>query len=150
MLSHQVKCVVVTEHEMQMEALRAFHSGAVGYLNVDDFKKAIPEYINMVIAGGVLISPRIARFLIDSLTVPISESNKNKDNYHLTPKEIEVIHLISMGYSYDKMAKVLNISKNGVRFHVRNIYAKLNVNNRLEAARKWDNLVSALDPQQEI
>lgn len=147
MLSHQVKCIVISDDEAETEALRAFHSGAVGYLSVEDFKKQIPEYIKLVIDGGVLISPNVARFLINFLTIPISESSKN--HYQLTPKEIEVIHLISMGYSYDEMANVLDITKNGVRFHVRNIYAKLQVNNRVEAARKWNNASKPLESQQE-
>jgi len=98
-------------------------------------------------SGGILISPIVARHLIDSLYTPIPEGLKN--NYLLTPKEIEVIHLLSMGYSYDKMATVMDITKNGVRFHVQNIYAKLKVNNRVDATRKWSNTNNLLDSQQE-
>jgi DNA-binding NarL/FixJ family response regulator len=146
-LSSQAKVIVLSDVEDENDALKAFHNGAVGYLNSAEFKSQIPHFIKIVIAGGVLISPIIARHLIGSLSTPFSESSKN--NYHLTPKEIEVIHLISMGYSYDKMAGVLNITKNGVRFHVRNIYVKLRVNNRVDAARKWNNSTTPLDPQQE-
>jgi DNA-binding NarL/FixJ family response regulator len=146
-LSNQVKIIVLSDIEETNDALKAFHNRVVGYLSKAEFIKQIPYYINIVIGGGVLISPIIARHLIDSLSTPISESNKN--NYHLTPKEIEVIHLISMGYSYDKMATILSISKNGVRFHVRNIYSKLNVNNRVEATRKWNNPINPLESQQE-
>ena len=146
-LSNQVKIIVLSDVEVTLEALRAFHNGAVGYLSNAEFIKQIPYYLKIVIAGGVLLSPMIARHLIDSLSTPISESSKN--NYHLTPKEIEVIHLISMGYSYDKIASVLNITLNGVRFHVKNIYAKLQVNNRVDAARKWNNPINPLESQQE-
>ncbi len=146
-LSNQVKIIVLSDIEETLEALRAFHNGAVGYLSSAEFALQIPYYIKTVIAGGVLLSPMIARHLIDSLSTPISKNSKN--NYHLTPKEIEVIHLISMGYSYDKIASVLDITLNGVRFHVKNIYAKLQVNNRVDAARKWNNPMNPLDPEQE-
>ena len=146
-LSKQVKIIVLTHIEVNLEALKAFHKGALGYLSKDEFITQIPYYIKTVIGGGVLVSPMIARHLIDSLTIPISESVKN--DYLLTPKEIEVIYLLSMGYSYDKMATVMSITKNGVRYHVQNIYAKLKVNNRVDATRKWSNTNNLLDSQQE-
>jgi len=146
-LSKQVKIIVLTDIEVNLEALKAFHKGALGYLSKAEFITQIPYYIKTVIAGGVLVSPMIARHLIDSLTIPISESVKN--DYLLTPKEIEVIYLLSMGYSYDKMATVMSITKNGVRYHVQNIFAKLKVNNRVDATRKWNNTNNLLDSQQE-
>jgi DNA-binding NarL/FixJ family response regulator len=146
-LSKQVKIIVLTHIEVNLEALKAFHKGALGYLSKDEFITQIPYYIKTVIGGGVLVSPMIARHLIDSLTIPISESVKN--DYLLTPKEIEVIYLLSMGYSYDKMATVMSITKNGVRYHVQNIYAKLKVNNRVDATRKWNNHNNLLESQQE-
>jgi DNA-binding NarL/FixJ family response regulator len=146
-LSKQVKIIVLTDIEVNLEALKAFHKGALGYLSKAEFITQIPYYIKTVIAGGVLVSPMIARHLIDSLTIPISESVKN--DYLLTPKEIEVIYLLSMGYSYDKMATVMSITKNGVRYHVKNIYAKLQVNNRVDAARKWNDPIKPLDSPQE-
>jgi len=146
-LSKQVKIIVLTHIEVNLEALKAFHKGALGYLSKAEFITQIPYYIKTVIGGGVLVSPMIARHLIDSLTIPISESVKN--DYLLTPKEIEVIYLLSMGYSYDKMATVMSITKNGVRYHVQNIYAKLKVNNRVDATRKWNNHNNLLEYQQE-
>jgi DNA-binding CsgD family transcriptional regulator len=47
--------------------------------------------------------------------------------------------LISADNTYDEVATALGITKNGVRFHIKNIYIKLNVKNRLEAVRKWIN-----------
>jgi DNA-binding NarL/FixJ family response regulator len=146
-LSHQVKIIVLADIEVIIDALKAFHNGALGYLSKAEFITQIPYYIKTVMSGGILISPIVARHLIDSLYTPIPEGLKN--NYLLTPKEIEVIHLLSMGYSYDKMATVMGITKNGVRYHVQNILAKLKVNNRVDATRKWNNTNNLLDSQQE-
>jgi DNA-binding NarL/FixJ family response regulator len=136
-LSSEVKIIVLCDIEDYPNALRAFHSGAFGYFTRDGFKRQIPYYIQTVIDGGVLISPIIARYIIDSLTIPIS--GVGKDTFLLKPKEIEVMHLLSLGYSYEKIASSLGISKNGVRFHMRKIYTKINVNNRVDAVRKWTN-----------
>lgn len=136
-LSNQVKTIVLCDIEVQMDAMRAFHSGAVGYLTSNIFQTNVYQYLKTMIAGGVLISSTIARHLIDSLILPISQKRNNC--FNLTPKEIEVIHLISMGHSYDKVASILGVTKNGVRFHIKNIYPKLNVNSRVDAVRKWNN-----------
>lgn len=152
LLSNQVKIIVLANIVDTPDALKSFHYGAVGYISIADFVKEIPHFIKIVIEGGVLISPIVARHLINSLTIPMAEGRRPKalkNTFNLTPKEIEVIHLVSMGYSYDKMASVMGISKNGVRFHVKNIYAKLQVNNRVEAARKWNSPIKPLDPEQE-
>ena len=53
----------------------------------------------------------------------------------LTEREFEVLHLISEGLKYKEIAARLYISHNTVRFHVKAIYAKLNVNNRTQAVR---------------
>lgn len=136
-LSSEVKTIVLCEKEDITLAMRAFHKGAVGYGTCEGFKRQISYYIKTAINGGVLISPTIARSIIDSLIIPVSAGGK--DNFLLKPKEIEVMHLLSLGHSYDNVAATLGISKNGVRFHVRKIYSKLKVNNRVDAVRKWNN-----------
>jgi DNA-binding NarL/FixJ family response regulator len=146
-LSPSAKVIVICEAEDELDALKAFHYSAVGYINNVGFKRQISYYLEVILAGGALISPSIAKNLIDSLSIPISESSKN--NYNLTRKEIEVIHFISMGYSYDKIGSLLDISKSGVSFHVKNIFTKLQVNNRVDAIRKWNNPNNSSDSQQE-
>ena len=136
-LSTEVKIIVLSDIEVTIEALKAFHNRALGYISKAEFITQIPHNIKIVLAGGVLVSPIIARHLIDSLILPISQKRNNC--FNLTPKEIEVIHLISMGHSYDKVASILGVTKNGVRFHIKNIYPKLNVNSRVDAVRKWNN-----------
>lgn len=53
----------------------------------------------------------------------------------LTPKEVEVLKLISDGYSSKEAAEILVVSKRTVDFHLANIYDKLQVNNRVQALR---------------
>jgi DNA-binding NarL/FixJ family response regulator len=53
----------------------------------------------------------------------------------LSPRQREVLHLLSLGMDNDQIAERLYISRNTVKFHVRTIYSRLGVHNRVEAAR---------------
>jgi DNA-binding NarL/FixJ family response regulator len=53
----------------------------------------------------------------------------------LSPRQREVLHLLSLGMDNDQIAERLYISRNTVKFHVRTIYGRLGVHNRVEAAR---------------
>jgi two-component system nitrate/nitrite response regulator NarL len=54
---------------------------------------------------------------------------------HLSPRQREVLQLLSLGMDNDQIAAKLYISRNTVKFHVRTIYGRLGVHNRVEAAR---------------
>jgi DNA-binding NarL/FixJ family response regulator len=54
---------------------------------------------------------------------------------HLSPRQREVLQLLSLGMDNDQIATRLYISRNTVKFHVRTIYERLGVHNRVEAAR---------------
>lgn len=54
----------------------------------------------------------------------------------LTPREKEVLHLLAKGMTYSKMALQLEVSTETVKKHLKNIYQKLKVRNKIEALRK--------------
>jgi LuxR family maltose regulon positive regulatory protein len=58
----------------------------------------------------------------------------------LSEREIEVLQLIATGYKYQEVAEQLMISLNTVRHHTKNIYSKLEVNNRTQAIEKANDL----------
>ena len=61
---------------------------------------------------------------------------KNVEKYGLSEREIEVLLLISKGLKNDEIAEKLFLSVSTVKTHTRNIFTKLDVRNRIEAARK--------------
>jgi len=120
--------------------LHAITMGAVGYLHKDDSSFEIIASIKLALSGESPISPTIARNLIRSIhtqdqrnkiKLPILEQGRKKSV--LTGRETEVLNLIAKGMSYTECAAILNISKQTVPVHVRNIYRKLHVKNRSEA-----------------
>ncbi len=51
--------------------------------------------------------------------------------YNLTIREIEVVHMILKGFSYNNISKRFNIEPSTVKVHLRNVYKKVNVNSRM-------------------
>jgi DNA-binding NarL/FixJ family response regulator len=71
---------------------------------------------------------------------------KSVDEFGLTRRELEILQLVAEGDSNAQLAKMLWITEQTVKFHLSNIYRKLGVSNRTEAAR-WAQLHGLLDHQ---
>ncbi len=67
---------------------------------------------------------------------PKINSKEFIDKYELTEREIEILDLLSKGMSYSVIGETIFISKNTVKYHLKNIYIKLDVKNRIEALNK--------------
>ena len=65
----------------------------------------------------------------------VFETEEEKEKITLTAREIQVLEQISKGLKYDAIAENLILSKGTIRKHVENIYAKLQVHNKLEAVQ---------------
>ena len=66
-----------------------------------------------------------------------SVAERCEENQLLTPREIEIMTLLSKGLLNKEMADSLSLSLNTIKIHLKNIYQKLEVNNRLEAIIKY-------------
>ena len=114
---------VYVEDEHIFEGLKA---GARGYLTKDVSRDDLTQAIRTVYEGGSLLQPVIASRLIRRLdTEPATD---------LTEREKDVLQLLVSGAPDKKIAKQLSLSVNTVRFHITNIFQKLGVESRTEAA----------------
>ena len=106
-------------------------AGATGYALKDtplpELKKAILD----VRAGGSYMTPSIARKVMEHFM-----PKKSADEL-LTPKERQIVIAMTEGLSYKLIANRLSISIDGVRFHIKNIYRKLQVNSKAEVIGKF-------------
>ncbi len=114
----------------------AIEAGATGYLLKDSDPIDIIDAITELLAGRSPISSAIARTIVGRLsgraakTEPVAEQN---DAQQLTPREMDILWGIAKGFTYGELAERLDISKNTVPVHIKNIYRKLQTNNRSEA-----------------
>jgi len=123
-----IMCTVRDDDESIFDSLCA---GAIGYL----LKKTAPEEIGAALEdasrGGSPMSPSIARRVIDSFRTHEGRDVPEQDR--LTPRETEVLQKMALGESYAAIAAELFLSVEGVRYHIRHIYEKLQVHSRAEA-----------------
>ncbi|MBP6334229.1 MAG: response regulator transcription factor [Bacteroidia bacterium] len=103
-------------------------AGACGYITKNASPDEILDAVREVRMGGAPMSPRIARMVVKSFN--------NFMTSVLTDREQEVLMLMSGGNSYKMTADSLCISHDTVRFHIKNIYKKLEVHSLQEAFAK--------------
>jgi DNA-binding NarL/FixJ family response regulator len=130
-----VLVIMCTVYEDDGNIFDALCAGAVGYI----LKKTPPEEILRSIrdamAGGSPMSPSIARKVIQSFHVA-KGSHPPVGTTPLTEREQEILVRLVQGKSYPDIAGELFISVDGVRYHLRHIYEKLQVSNRAEAVAR--------------
>lgn len=124
-------CTVYDEDEKVYQALEY---GASSYI----LKRSKPEFllqsIREVHDGGSPMSPDIARKLVQRFQ---QKENKNAAALTIiTPREKEILELLSQGFFYKEVADKLGISINTLKRHIYNMYKKLQVDNKTEAINK--------------
>lgn len=128
-------CTIYEDDEQLFEALSA---GASGYI----LKKTPPgkllEAILELVDGGAPMSSQIARKVVAAFQNKKSEKNPNETALDvLSKREKEILEMIAKGLLYKEISDSLFISTETVRKHVRHIYDKLHVDNRIEAVNKF-------------
>jgi DNA-binding NarL/FixJ family response regulator len=92
-------------------------------------------------AGGAELVAAVAQVVTGHAVFPagwlrqVKQSAQDSPLGQLSPRQREVLQLLSLGMDNDQIAARLYISRNTVKFHVRTIYGRLGVHNRVEAAR---------------
>lgn len=124
-------CSIHDDNETIFEALKC---GASGYIlkdpvTADEIVRAIRDLYN----GGSPMSPYIARKVISSFQKPVI----NDESSLLSSREKEVLELLSQGLLYKEIAEQLGVTHETVKKHLKNIYQKLHVQNKIEALNKF-------------
>jgi DNA-binding NarL/FixJ family response regulator len=115
--------------------LRALRAGAAGYLSKDVEPDVLPRVLRGAIEGEAAISRRLAMTLIESYRrAPHGGSGFRPVRSPLTDREWEVLDLLSEGAGTEDIARTLVLSTETVRSHLKNLYRKLGVRSREEAA----------------
>ncbi|HEX3028825.1 MAG TPA: response regulator transcription factor [Clostridia bacterium] len=128
------KIIVLTIHEDREYLFKTLQMGAEGYILKDSEPSVLIEAIRNVNSGQSFIQPNMTKELVKEFTrVTLHEKEKTEEN-SLTAREIEVLGLIAEGLINKEIAKQLYISEKTVKNHVSNIFKKLNVSDRTQAA----------------
>jgi len=125
--------VVISALNSRTKVMSAFKVGAIGYILKDEEDYSIVEICEYVLDGKSIMSPSIARMMLNEMNHLSLYHNSTKVVNPLTNKEAEVLNLIGKGLTYKEVAVIEDITVGTVQVHIRNIYKKLHVNNRSEA-----------------
>lgn len=114
------------------EALTALQAGAIGCLSAGITADELAVALRQAARGEMTLSPDLARDLMTHLAR--GESSPAGSSESLTPREQEVLTLVCDGLSNKEIAQRLLLSVRTVENHLANIYNKLGVRSRTEAA----------------
>lgn len=126
------KILVLTASEMDEDLFASIKAGALGYVLKDVGLEEIIDAIRTVAKGETVISPSIATKLLDEYR-RVSNQEFGSEDCDLSPRELEVLKLVSVGASNKQIASQLFITEATVKAHLRRILQKLHANNRTEA-----------------
>jgi len=130
-----VRPVVLTAAIAQEQIAQALQLGARGIVLKDAPTEVVFNSIRSVMNGQFWVGQTQVKDLMDALRfyiVPADEDSK--EQIHLTSRERDVVGGIASGFSNREIAEKLSISEQTVKHHLRNIFDKTGVSNRLELA----------------
>jgi len=127
-----VRVLMLTVSEEEESLFAAIQAGARGYILKNADADELLQAIQRVQAGEAMLSPVMTLRLLEALRG--GRAPALLPELPLTPREQDVFHLLAQGASNQQIAVALTITENTVKTHVRNILAKLELNNRSEVA----------------
>lgn len=126
-----VKVLILTVHNEMEYLLKAVDIGVDGYILKDSESTELKKAINVVMSGENYIQPN----LIPALNNRLINRDIDKDKIaSLTKRELEVLVQVANGMFNKEIADTLHISERTVKNHISNIFKKIDVSDRTQAA----------------
>ena len=132
------RVLILTTFDLDEYAFAGLRAGASGFLLKDTRPAELAEAIRTVASGEAVVSPRITQRMLEMFAsslpnsgTPAQASDPRIDS--LTPREKEILVLMSQGMSNAEIAEHLVVSATTVKTHVGNVLAKLDVRDRVQA-----------------
>ena len=128
--------IALTMYDEQQYIFDLVRAGATGYLLKDSESSQIVEAIRAIHRGESLIHPSVASKILAEFSLLAQKKGKKPswEDHDLTEREITVLRLVADGKTNKEIANNLNLSEKTVKNHVRNIFHKLQVYDRTQAA----------------
>lgn len=127
----EIRCVILTSFDDDEALFSAIMAGASGYLLKEVGGSSLVAGIRQVAEGRSLIDPAVTQKLLDRLRNPIREVSKVDA---LTPREREILDLITDGYTNRQIGDKLFLAEKTVKNYVSILLTKLGMQRRTQAA----------------
>lgn len=129
----EIGILVLTVDDSDEKVFQVLQLGVAGYLLKDVIPKALVDSIRKVYTGEPILSPSVTGKLLGQLT---NTSSVSKSNFGLSNREMEILTYVVKGASNRDIGIALFISEKTVKNHLSNIFRKLEVEDRTQAALK--------------
>ena len=130
----KTQILMLTIYSNNNYIFQALQAGASGYLLKSNSSEEVVQAVIGVMEGGAPMTGQIARRVIEAFRKP---AQNGLSDAQLTDRELEVIQLIAKGFANKEIAAQLGVAVSTIRRHIENIYSKLHVHCRTEAAAKY-------------
>jgi two-component system NarL family response regulator len=137
-ISPEIGIVVLTMHDDDATIFELVRTGVHGYLLKDADSSEIVKAIQSIYKGESIIHPSIARKILGEFSQLEPEQVKKapRQMYNLSGREVDVLRRVAKGKTNKEIASELHLSEKTIKNHVRNIFHKMGVYDRTEAAMK--------------
>lgn len=133
-VNSDARSVVLSDADDPRERERAFAAGATAFC----IKRAEPDDLAVAIRQSFDHSIYFATSTVAPMSAPpviVARDESESESRGLTKREMEILRLAAEGHSNSQLARMLWVTEQTVKFHLSNIYRKLDVANRTEASR---------------
>ncbi len=127
----EIRCIILTSFDDDEALFAAIMAGASGYLLKEVGGSSLVAGIRQVAQGRSLIDPAVTQKLLERLRNPVRESSKLDA---LTPREREILNLITDGYTNRQIGDQLFLAEKTVKNYVSQLLTKLGMQRRTQAA----------------
>ncbi len=134
-----IRVIILTTFDDNDDVINALRAGAVGYLMKDVTSEKLFEAINSAYRGEYFLLPSITAKVVNELTriqdIPAKGSVQPQSELikSLSPRELEILHLVAKGLNNREIAGQLVITEGTVKNHLSNILGKLGARDRMQA-----------------
>ena len=129
----QVKVLILTTHKEDRHLIEAMQQGAVGYLLKNTPPEDFIQIVQTTHKGYMQFGPSLRQILCQQLKSPVLQK-KPGNLMRVTPREQEVLQLITEGASNREIAGILHITEKTVKNHVSNILNRVGLRDRTQLA----------------
>jgi DNA-binding NarL/FixJ family response regulator len=126
------RVLVLTTFDLDDYVYEALRAGASGFLLKDAPEEQLLSGIRIVSEGGSLFAPAVTRRLIERFTTD-APREEPPGLAKLTPRELQILHLLARGLSNAEIATEIYLSEHTVKTHVAHILNKLGLRDRVQA-----------------
>jgi len=130
----EAQTVVVTIHDDDEHLFPALQAGAYGYILKEQPREQIVEQLQRISQGEPPLSPSIARRMISHFKRAPQPAPADLPKVSLTERETEVLLRVAKGFTLPEIGVQLGLSRHTIADYVKQIYRKLNISSRAEAA----------------